>query len=68
MFRVSARHGKLYLALTKAVGLNEDFFGKETFLTVSGQLNAEAYACALLRLHVRPYVPVLKTQTQAATH
>ena len=25
----------------------EDFFGKEAFLSVSGQLNAEAYACAL---------------------
>ncbi len=25
----------------------QDFFGKSTFLTVSGQLNAEAYACAL---------------------
>lgn len=24
-----------------------DFFGKEAFLTVSGQLNAESYACAL---------------------
>lgn len=25
----------------------QDFFGKEAFLTVSGQLNAESYACAL---------------------
>jgi len=25
----------------------QDFFGKEAFLTVSGQLNAEIYACAL---------------------
>ena len=26
---------------------SEDFFGREAFLAVSGQLNAEAYACAL---------------------
>lgn len=30
-----------------AVNYKEDFFGKSTFLTVSGQLNAEAYACSL---------------------
>ncbi|CUX96867.1 asparagine--tRNA ligase [Candidatus Doolittlea endobia] len=29
----------------------EDFFGKETFLTVSGQLNAESYACALSKIY-----------------
>ncbi|URJ23745.1 asparagine--tRNA ligase [Blochmannia endosymbiont of Camponotus sp.] len=28
-----------------------DFFGKKAFLTVSGQLNAEAYACALSRVY-----------------
>ena len=26
---------------------SQDFFGKQTYLTVSGQLNGEAYACAL---------------------
>ncbi|WP_325894092.1 asparagine--tRNA ligase [Grimontia sp. NTOU-MAR1] len=34
-----------------AVDYNEDFFGKETFLTVSGQLNAEAYACAISKVY-----------------
>lgn len=29
------------------VDFAQDFFGKSTFLTVSGQLNGEAYACAL---------------------
>lgn len=29
----------------------KDFFGKETFLTVSGQLNAEAYASALSKIY-----------------
>jgi asparaginyl-tRNA synthetase len=28
-----------------------DFFGKKTFLTVSGQLEAETYACALSRVY-----------------
>ncbi len=30
-----------------AIDYSKDFFGKETYLTVSGQLNAEAMACAL---------------------
>ncbi|MBB70992.1 MAG: asparagine--tRNA ligase [Legionellales bacterium] len=33
------------------VDFSEDFFGKEAFLTVSGQLNAEAYACALSKVY-----------------
>ena len=33
------------------VNFKEDFFGRETFLTVSGQLNAEAYALALSKIY-----------------
>lgn len=33
------------------VNYNNDFFGKETFLTVSGQLNGESYACALSKIY-----------------
>ncbi|MPY24595.1 asparagine--tRNA ligase [Shewanella psychropiezotolerans] len=33
------------------VDYSEDFFGKEAFLTVSGQLNAETYACALSKVY-----------------
>ncbi len=33
------------------VDFSEDFFGKETFLTVSGQLNGESYACALSKIY-----------------
>ena len=29
-----------------AVDYGQDFFGKPTFLTVSGQLEGEAYACS----------------------
>ena len=34
-----------------AVDWSEDFFGRPTFLTVSGQLEAETYACALDRVY-----------------
>jgi asparaginyl-tRNA synthetase len=34
-----------------AIDWGEDFFGRPTFLTVSGQLEAETYACALDRVY-----------------
>lgn len=33
------------------VDYDKDFFGKEAFLTVSGQLNGETYACALSKIY-----------------
>jgi asparaginyl-tRNA synthetase len=33
------------------VGFAQDFFGREAFLTVSGQLNVEAYCLALTKVH-----------------
>lgn len=33
------------------VDFEQDFFGQETFLTVSGQLNAEAYALAMSKVY-----------------
>jgi asparaginyl-tRNA synthetase len=33
------------------VDYDKDFFGKESFLTVSGQLNGETYACALSKIY-----------------
>ncbi|MCE1695330.1 asparagine--tRNA ligase, partial [Enterobacter hormaechei] len=33
------------------VDFSQDFFGREAFLTVSGQLNGEAYACALSKVY-----------------
>ena len=32
-------------------GYADDFFGTETYLTVSGQLNVESYACALSKVY-----------------
>ncbi len=34
-----------------ALNWEEDFFGKRTFLTVSGQLNVESYACSMDRVY-----------------
>ena len=52
MFRVSTLDMEnLPLTDKGAVNYEQDFFGKETFLTVSGQLNAETYACALSKVY-----------------
>lgn len=52
LFRVSTLD-LTNLPLTDAgkVNFKEDFFGKEAFLTVSGQLNVETYACALSNVY-----------------
>ncbi|MDT0605724.1 asparagine--tRNA ligase [Croceitalea rosinachiae] len=52
MFRVTALDAKTPpLTDTGEVNYKEDFFGKETNLTVSGQLEAEAYAMALGKVY-----------------
>ncbi|WMC11590.1 asparagine--tRNA ligase [Oceanimonas pelagia] len=52
MFRVSTLDlQQLPLDEKGEVDFDQDFFGKEAFLTVSGQLNAEAYACALSKVY-----------------
>ncbi|MFD2180361.1 asparagine--tRNA ligase [Veronia pacifica] len=52
MFRVSTLDlANLPMTDKGDVDFDQDFFGKETFLTVSGQLNGEAYACALSKVY-----------------
>jgi len=52
MFRVSTMDLEKLQRTTKGkINYKNDFFGKETFLTVSGQLNGEAYACALSKIY-----------------
>ncbi|CAJ0991502.1 asparagine--tRNA ligase [Pantoea sp. Nvir] len=34
-----------------SIDFNKDFFGREAFLTVSGQLTGETYACALSKIY-----------------
>ena len=52
LFRVSTLD---YMNLPKndknEIDFNEDFFGRASYLTVSGQLEAEAYACALSKVY-----------------
>mmetsp|Transcript_14574 Transcript_14574/g.50312 ORF Transcript_14574/g.50312 Transcript_14574/m.50312 type:complete len:518 (+) Transcript_14574:28-1581(+) len=48
MFRVTSLSGDaLAKAATKENGFEDDFFARSAFLTVSGQLSAETYACAM---------------------
>ncbi len=52
MFRVSTLDlVNLPRTETGAIDFSRDFFGKETFLTVSGQLNVEAYCLALSKVY-----------------
>jgi len=52
MFRVSTLDlQNLPRSENGGIDFKEDFFGKETFLTVSGQLNVEAYALAMSKVY-----------------
>ena len=52
MFRVSTLDLENLPRTDKgAIDYSQDFFGKETFLTVSGQLNGETYACAMSKIY-----------------
>lgn len=52
MFRVSTLdQSNLPLTDKGAVDYSQDFFGKESFLTVSGQLNVESYCMAMSKVY-----------------
>lgn len=52
MFRVSTLDALNLPKTDKGeVDYSKDFFGKEAFLTVSGQLNVETYCCALSKVY-----------------
>jgi asparaginyl-tRNA synthetase len=52
MFRVSTLDMENLPRTDKgAIDYSQDFFGKEAFLTVSGQLNLETYACAMSKVY-----------------
>jgi asparaginyl-tRNA synthetase len=42
---------KLPKTPSNEIDFSQDFFGKPAYLTVSGQLNGEAYACALSKIY-----------------
>ena len=52
LFRVSTLDlANLPCGENKKIDFSRDFFGSETFLSVSGQLQAETYACALSKVY-----------------
>jgi asparaginyl-tRNA synthetase len=66
MFRVSTLDlANLPLGKDGAVDFSRDFFGKETFLTVSGQLNVEAYCLALSKVYT--FGPTFRAENSNTT-
>ncbi|WP_413722396.1 asparagine--tRNA ligase [Sodalis sp. RH24] len=66
MFRVSTLDFEnLPRTAQGKVNFDEDFFGKEAFLTVSGQLNAETYACALSKVYT--FGPTFRAENSNTT-
>lgn len=48
-----------------AIDYRQDFFGRETFLTVSGQLNGEAYCLALSKIYT--FAPAFRAENSNTT-
>ena len=66
MFRVSTLDMENIPRTDKGdVDYTKDFFGKETFLTVSGQLNVETYACALSKVYT--FGPTFRAENSNTT-
>lgn len=66
MFRVSTLDlANLPREKDGAVDFSRDFFGKETFLTVSGQLNVEAYCLALSKVYT--FGPTFRAENSNTT-
>ena len=66
MFRVSTLDMENLPRTDKGdVDYTTDFFGKETFLTVSGQLNVETYACALSKVYT--FGPTFRAENSNTT-
>ncbi len=66
MFRVSTLD-QMNLPRTPegAIDYEQDFFGKETHLTVSGQLNVETYCCALSNVYT--FGPTFRAENSNTT-
>ena len=66
MFRVSTLDlVNLPRTESGAIDFSRDFFGKETFLTVSGQLNVEAYCLALSKVYT--FGPTFRAENSNTT-
>ncbi|CAL1329399.1 asparagine--tRNA ligase [Candidatus Providencia siddallii] len=61
MFRVSTlNYNELYRNGKNEIDFSKDFFGREAFLSVSGQLNCEAYATAISKVYT--FGPVFRAE------
>lgn len=66
MFRVSTLdHLNLPRTESGKIDYSKDFFGKEAFLTVSGQLNVEAYCLALSKVYT--FGPTFRAENSNTT-
>jgi asparaginyl-tRNA synthetase len=65
MFRVSTLDVRTCRARARQDRLEEDFFGREAFLTVSGQLNVEAYCLALSKVYT--FGPTFRAENSNTT-
>jgi len=65
MFRVSTLDLLNLPLVDGRVDFNQDFFGRETRLTVSGQLNVETYCCALSRVYT--FGPTFRAENSNTT-
>lgn len=66
MFRVSTLDmANLPRGKDGAIDFSRDFFGKETFLTVSGQLNVEGYCLALSKVYT--FGPTFRAENSNTT-
>ena len=66
MFKVTTKKFQDYLLKNKSDNdYSKDFFGKETFLTVSGQLEAETYAMGLSKVYT--FGPTFRAENSNTT-
>ncbi|MDQ1237670.1 MAG: 30S ribosomal protein S6 [Wigglesworthia glossinidia] len=66
MFCVSTLNfEKIQKNIKNQVNYKKDFFGKKTFLTVSGQLHLESYACALSKVYT--FGPTFRAENSNTT-
>ncbi|AGT27104.1 asparagine--tRNA ligase [Borrelia miyamotoi] len=64
IFRVSTLNFN-NIAKKKEINFKDDFFGKQTFLTVTGQLHGEAYAMALSKIYT--FGPTFRAENSNTT-
>jgi asparaginyl-tRNA synthetase len=65
MFQVTTLDFDNIIKEKKSIDWSEDFFGKKTYLTVSGQLEAEIYACSLGKVYT--FGPTFRAENSNTT-